>query len=114
MNNKVVTKHLFTQISLLVLIIILFLPNVFGQNKKTITLDDIYAKGTFQMAGVSGFTSLNDSRYYCNTDKDDNILRYEFASGNLLDTLLKHTDLVFENTIFLENFLAYLLLFSLF
>jgi dipeptidyl-peptidase-4 len=105
MNNKVVTKHLFTQISLLVLIIILFLPNVFGQNKKPITLDDIYAKGTFQMAGVSGFTSLNDSRYYCNTDKDDNILRYEFATGNLLDTLLKHTDLVFENTILaFDNF----------
>ncbi|MFZ4796156.1 MAG: S9 family peptidase [Bacteroidia bacterium] len=70
-----------------------------AQNKKPITLEDIYAKGTFQMAGVSGFTSLNDSRYYCNLDNDANILRYEFSTGNLIDTIIKHSDLIFDNTI---------------
>lgn len=70
-----------------------------AQNKKPITLDEIYAKGTFQMAGVSGFTSLNDSRYYCNLDNDANILRYEFSTGNLIDTIIKHSDLIFDNGI---------------
>ncbi|MBJ7429047.1 MAG: S9 family peptidase, partial [Bacteroidia bacterium] len=79
--------------------------NTNAQNKKPISLEDIYAKGTFQMAGVSGFTSLNDSRYYCNLDNDANILRYEFATGNLVDTILKHTDLVFNESILaFDNF----------
>jgi dipeptidyl-peptidase-4 len=74
-----------------------------AQNKKPITLEDIYAKGTFQMAGVSGFTSLNDSRYYCNMDNDANILRYEFSTGNLIDTIIKHSDLIFDNDILAFN-----------
>jgi dipeptidyl-peptidase-4 len=74
-----------------------------AQNKKPITLEDIYAKGTFQMAGVSGFTSLNDSRYYCNMDNDANILRYEFSTGNLIDTIIKHSDLIFDNGILAFN-----------
>lgn len=77
--------------------------SLLAQNKKPITLEDIYAKGTFQMAGVSGFTSLNDSRYYCNMDNDANILRYEFSTGNLIDTIIKHNDLIFDNGILAFN-----------
>lgn len=77
--------------------------SLLAQNKKPITLEDIYAKGTFQMAGVSGFTSLNDSRYYCNMDNDANILRYEFSTGNLIDTIIKHSDLIFDNGILAFN-----------
>ena len=82
-----------------IFVLVLSAISLQAQNKKQITLDDIYAKGTFQMAGVSGFTSLNDSRYYCNIDNDANILRYEFSTGNLIDTMIKHSDLIFDNSI---------------
>jgi len=103
-QNKM--KQLFTfktrfAISIFTLLIITI--SLQAQNKKPITLEDIYSKGTFQMAGVSGFTSLNDSRYYCNMDNDANILRYEFSSGNLIDTIIKHSDLIFDNGILAFN-----------
>ncbi len=95
-------KKLFTQKTHLVFsifVLVLSAISLQAQNKKKITLDDIYAKGTFQMAAVSGFTSLNDSRYYSNMDNDANILRYEFSTGNLIDTIIKHSDLIFDNGI---------------
>ena len=95
--KKLITKKMHLVISIFVLV--LSAISLQAQNKKQITLDDIYAKGTFQMAGVSGFTSLNDSRYYCNMDNDANILRYEFSTGNLIDTIIKHSDLIFDNSI---------------
>jgi dipeptidyl-peptidase-4 len=82
-----------------IFVLVLSAISLQAQNKKQITLDDIYAKGTFQMAGVSGFTSLNDSRYYCNMDNDANILRYEFSTGKLIDTIVKHSDLIYDNGI---------------
>ena len=82
-----------------IFVLVLSAISLQAQNKKPIALDDIYSKGTFQMAGVSGFTSLNDSRYYCNMDNDANILRYEFSTGNLIDTMIKHSDLIFDNGI---------------
>lgn len=104
-------KQLFTSTNLakktlpLLSVLFLFSISVKAQNKKPVSMDDIYVKGTFQMAGVSGFTSLNDSRYYCNLDNDANILRYEFATGNLVDSILKHSDLVFnEGVLAFDNF----------
>jgi dipeptidyl-peptidase-4 len=95
--KQLITKKTHLVISIFVLV--LSAISLQAQNKKPIALDDIYAKGTFQMAGVSGFTSLNDSRYYCNMDNDANILRYEFSTGNLIDTIIKHSDLIFDNSI---------------
>lgn len=94
-----IKPHLVFSIFVLVLSAI----SLQAQNKKPITLDDIYSKGTFQMAGVSGFTSLNDSRYYCNMDNDANILRYEFSTGKLIDTIVKHSDLIYDNGILAFN-----------
>ena len=95
--KKLITKK--THLVFSIFVLVLSAISLQAQNKKQITLDDIYAKGTFQMAGVSGFTSLNDSRYYCNMDNDANILRYEFSTGNLIDTIIKHSDLIFDNSI---------------
>jgi len=99
--KQLITKKTHLIISIFVLV--LSAISLQAQNKKPITLDDIYTKGTFQMAGVSGFTSLNDSRYYCNMDNDANILRYEFSTGNLIDTMIKHSDLIFDNSILAFN-----------
>ena len=95
--KQLITKK--THLVFSIFVLVLSAISLQAQNKKQITLDDIYAKGTFQMAGVSGFTSLNDSRYYCNMDNDANILRYEFSTGNLIDTIIKHSDLIFDNSI---------------
>jgi dipeptidyl-peptidase 4 len=94
-----IKPHLVFNIFVLVLSAI----SLQAQNKKPITLDDIYSKGTFQIAGVSGFTSLNDSRYYCNMDNDANILRYEFSTGKLIDTIVKHSDLIYDKSILAFN-----------
>jgi dipeptidyl-peptidase-4 len=105
MIHKHTPTYLAKKNTLFLAVLFLFSITVIAQNKKPISMDDIYAKGSFQMAGVSGFTSLNDSRYYCNLDNDANILRYEFANGNLVDTILKHTDLLFNGGILVfDNF----------
>ena len=68
-----------------------------GISQTTITLEDIFSKGVFQSKGVSGFTSLNDGRYYCNLDDKQNILKYEFVTGKCIDTLVKHQDVINAN-----------------
>jgi dipeptidyl-peptidase-4 len=39
-----------------------------------------------------GFNSLNDGRYYCNLDEEQNLLKYAFASGKVVDTIVKIAD----------------------
>ncbi len=57
-----------------------------------ITLEDIWTKGTFNAKGVAGFNSMNDGRYYSAQDKFENIIRYAFADGNVVDTILRKSD----------------------
>jgi dipeptidyl-peptidase-4 len=61
--------------------------------QKEITLEDIWTKGTFSARGVAGFNSMNDGRYYCSLDERQNLLRYEFSSGKLVDTLVAIADI---------------------
>ena len=67
----------------------------FAQN--TITLEDIWTKGTFSAKGVAGFNSMQDGKYYSAQDDNDNIIRYSFASGKAIDTLVKSTQIGLEN-----------------
>lgn len=61
--------------------------------QKEITLEDIWTKGTFSARGVSGFNSLLDGRFYCNLDEKQNLLRFEFATGKLVDTLVSNKEI---------------------
>jgi dipeptidyl-peptidase-4 len=61
--------------------------------QKEITLEDIWTKGTFSARGVAGFNSLIDGRYYCNLDEKQNLLRFEFATGKLVDTLVSNKEI---------------------
>lgn len=63
----------------------------FAQNE--ITLEDIWTKGTFSAKGVPGFQSMKDGRYYCAQDNNENIIRYSFASGKAIGTLVKSAEL---------------------
>jgi dipeptidyl-peptidase 4 len=73
----------------------------FGSNQtfaqKQITLEDIWTKGSFSAKGVAGFNSMIDGRYYCNLDNQQNLLRFEFATGKVVDTLVKIADVTSAN-----------------
>ncbi|MCG9880945.1 MAG: S9 family peptidase [Bacteroidia bacterium] len=68
-----------------------------GWAQKEISLEDIWTKGTFSARGVAGFNSMNDGRYYCNLDEKQNLLRFEFATGKLVDTLVSNKDIKHAN-----------------
>lgn len=61
--------------------------------QKDISLEDIWTKGTFSAKGVAGFNSMNDGRYFCNLDERQNLLRFEFATGKVVDTLVLNQDI---------------------
>lgn len=72
---------------------ILFCISTVQAQKQLITLEDIFQKGTFSGKGVAGFNSMKDGRYYCAQDSLQNLLRYEFASGKAVDTLIRKSEL---------------------
>lgn len=45
------------------------------------------------MKGVPGFNSMKDGRYYTAQDDRENIIRYSFATGQVVDTLVSKDDL---------------------
>lgn len=65
--------------------------HVFAQ--KEIILEDIWTKGTFSSRGVPGFNSLNDGRYYCSLDEKQNLIKFEFATGKAIDTLVRYQEI---------------------
>ncbi|MBU3663824.1 MAG: S9 family peptidase, partial [Bacteroidetes bacterium] len=79
----------------LLLIVSFFLGSV--QAQQQITIEDIFQKGTFSPKGVSGFNSLSDGRYYCNLDEEQNLLRFAFSTGKVVDTIVKIADVKLAN-----------------
>ncbi len=61
------------------------LPDLHAQ--KQITIDDIWANGTYRTRGVPGFRFMNDGRHYT-TLRQNYILKYDLTTGDLTDTLL--------------------------
>src|ERR1017187_4946857 len=55
--------------------------------KKDITLDDIWKNNVFKAETVSGIVSMKDGLHYT-TYKDGAILRYEYKTGKVVDTIL--------------------------
>ena len=70
-----------------------FAFTIYAQQKQSITLEDIFSKGTFVSKGVAGFNSMKDGKYYCTQDENENIIRYSFETGKIADTLVKRSDL---------------------
>ncbi|MBP7261839.1 MAG: S9 family peptidase, partial [Bacteroidia bacterium] len=61
--------------------------------QQDITLEDVWGKNTFSAKGVPGFNSMKNGKYYCAQDDKENIIRYSFATGEAVDTLVKSADL---------------------
>jgi dipeptidyl-peptidase-4 len=58
-----------------------------------ITLEDIWTKGTFATKGVSGFNSMKNGAFYSVLDEKSNIIRYRFATGLPVDTIIRQSEI---------------------
>ena len=76
----------------LILTLCLCASVVISSAQNEITLEDIWTKGTFSAKGVAGFNSMNDGKYYSAQDQEGNIIRYGFADGKPVDTILSKSD----------------------
>jgi len=65
----------------------------FSQGRKAITLEDIYKNRKFSSKGFSGIVSMKDGDHYCQLKKDS-LNVYEYATGNLVSTLVTAKNLV--------------------
>ncbi|MEO5907525.1 MAG: DPP IV N-terminal domain-containing protein, partial [Saprospiraceae bacterium] len=66
-------------------LMIVMIPQVDAQRK--ITIDDLWSKGVYRSKGVPGFRFMNDGRHYT-AQKGNYIIRYDFTTGELVDTIL--------------------------
>lgn len=73
-----------------ILLIALILPFV-ALAQKSITLEDIYKKGTFRAEFVAGFNSMKDGRYYVEFE-ENNLVKKSFETGYTVETLVKKGD----------------------
>ncbi|AFD06527.1 S9 family peptidase [Solitalea canadensis] len=82
-------------------IVLLLLPALAIGQKKPITLDDIYTKRSFIAGGVFGLKSMNDGKHYSSqladkSKEDVYVLKYDYLSGSVKDTILKNSSLLFK------------------
>ena len=61
--------------------------NLAAQNKKSISLEDIWSKPTFRQDVVAGFRSMKDGQHYTESDAQGNLVRVRFKDGVRVDTL---------------------------
>jgi len=61
---------------------------------KKITMDDLMLTGTFSQKSVYGLKSMNDGIHYTTLEEDGTkIVKYNFATGKVVDTLLNLKDM---------------------
>ncbi|MEI6815548.1 MAG: DPP IV N-terminal domain-containing protein [Bacteroidota bacterium] len=73
--------------------LLLISASILAQNsKKDITLEDIWKNNTFKAETVSGIESMKDGLHYT-TYADGNILKYEYKTGKVVDTILSEKTL---------------------
>ncbi|MBC7864256.1 MAG: S9 family peptidase, partial [Bacteroidia bacterium] len=60
--------------------------------QNSITLDDLYKKGTFRPEMLGGFNSMSDGNFYADFDDKGNLCKYEFKTGNKIVTLVNAAD----------------------
>ncbi|UKJ06336.1 S9 family peptidase [Solitalea lacus] len=89
---------------------LLLVPFIGSAQKKPITLDEIYTKRSFAASGVFGLNSMKDGKHYSSifndrAKNDTYVLKYEYASGLVKDTILKNSKLNYQGkTIQLDDY----------
>lgn len=88
-----ITSYIFRRQVCLLAILLLLPALLFAQNKKQITLEDIWQKGTFSVKNVPGFNALKDGKHYTQMDEDGQLQEinvYDLAKGKKGKTLLSN------------------------
>jgi len=76
----------------------LLLPSIsFCQEKKTLTLEDIYTKNVFKAESVAGFRSMKDGKFYSEINKENELQQVRFSDGKVEKGLLNLGKLKYEN-----------------
>lgn len=76
----------------------IMLVNNLCAQKKNITLEDIWTKGTFAAGGVYGLVSMNDGIHY-STLAEGKVLQYEYAKASLPEVVVSENDLKMDGKI---------------
>ncbi|MDD4142094.1 MAG: S9 family peptidase [Bacteroidales bacterium] len=77
----------------LILFLIILLPvSLFSQDKK-LTLEDFFVNYTFRQKSIYGIRSMNDGIHYTTLDRGERIVRYEYKTGEAVDTLFNIKDI---------------------
>jgi dipeptidyl-peptidase-4 len=86
----------------LVIIILLQFSNLYAQNKKDISLEDIWQKGAFRPEYFEGFNWMKDDRYFTKLDYSKGeipeMIKFNVINAAPVDTLLKNSDLNFNGS----------------
>lgn len=91
--------HIRLKSNLLAAMLLFFAFVAQAQQKKDITLEDIYKKGTFRSQSVYGVNWMNDGRYYSSqvpdaTNKVYDIVKYDVTTGKPVATIIEGENLV--------------------
>jgi len=76
------------KIGLIVLFLILSSSGFSQESKKDISFDDIFKNHTFYSKGVHSLKSMNDGLHYTTLENGSLIIKYEYASGKKVDTII--------------------------
>lgn len=80
----------------LILISICLACALTGFTQKSISLEDIWAKGTFRQKSINEIRSMNNGDDYCILTLEG-IDRYEYKTGKRVETIIRFSDLDFGN-----------------
>lgn len=95
--------HSKLRTNLLAAVLLCFAFVAQAQQKKDITLEDIYQKGTFRAKSVWGVNWMNDGRYYSSQVADErnkvqDIVKYDVTTGQPVNTIIEGENLVPEGS----------------
>jgi dipeptidyl-peptidase 4 len=95
--------HINLKTNLLAALLLCFAFVAQAQQKKEVTLEDIYRKGTFSAKSVYGVNWMNDGRYYSSEIADEkngvtDIVKYDVTTGQPVNTIIEGEDLKAEGS----------------
>ncbi|MTI29694.1 S9 family peptidase [Xanthovirga aplysinae] len=83
-----------------------------SQEKREVTLEDVFKKGIFRQKSVSGINWMKDGRFYTSlehTKKADYVIKYNITTGAIADTLVNGETLYKEGQTSSLRFTSYTL-----
>jgi len=86
-------KHSVTSFCSLLFILVFQATALAQEEKKPITLEDIFKNRKFASKGIAGMQSLRDGVHYCQLKKDS-LNYYDYETGNFAGTLVTSRQLI--------------------